>query len=310
MNNHAETPLRLRRFVEMSRFKLGFALACMTGLAACAGDAGKVFTAEQGQVAYIRFINAIPDSGAQDWRFVDQVEGSPSIAGLSFRGIFPGASYQPAAAGIRHLKVFQSSLDPTFADPTKASPAVVSTVFADSAFTLTAGTHYTIALVGSLRSKTAKFLILTDNYADPGSNVAVRVANLGAGTSLDVYGSPTGGNAALPASPLAAAVAQYTASQWVSMAPGALVLRGNAAGSKTLPAMVDVAAPAGIAANQTLNLTAVGGSTIAGSAFTAFIFPPAVTGSLAAQVIAATCPTRCTTAGIVYAVDKYPPSGF
>jgi len=295
----------------MSRFKFGFALACMAGLAACAGDASKVFTADPGQVAYVRFVNAIPDSGAQDWRFVDQVEGSPTIQGLPFRGVFPGASYQAAAAGNRHLRIFQSSLDPTFGDPTKASPSIVSTVFVDSTFTLTAGTHYTIVAVGNLRSpKTAKFVILTDNYADPGSNVAVRVVNVGAAASLDVYGSATGGTAALPATPFAAGVAQYTASQWVSMSPGALVLRGNAAGSKTLPAMVDVTAPAGVAADKTLNLTAVGGSTIAGSAFTAFIFPPAVTGSLAAQVIAGTCPTRCTTAGIVYAVDKYPPSGF
>ena len=295
----------------MSRFKFGFALACMVALGACAGDASKVFSADPGQNAYVRFVNAIPDSGAQDWRFVDQVEGSPTIQGLAFRGVFPGASYQPAAAGNRHLKIFQSSLDPKFDDPTKASPAIVSTVFVDSTFTLTAGTHYTIVAVGTLRSpKTAKFLILTDNYADPGSNVAVRVVNVGAAPSLDVYASATGGSTALPASPFAAGVAQYTASQWVTMAPGALVLRGNAAGSKTLPAMIDVAAPAGVAADKTLNLTAVGGSTIAGSAFTAFLFPPAVTGSLAAQVIAVTCPTRCTTAGIVYSVDKYPPSGF
>ena len=294
----------------MSRFKFGFGLACMVALGACAGDASKVFYADPGQNAYIRFVNAIPDSGAQDWRFVDQVEGSPSIAALSFRGIWPGASYQPAAAGNRHLKVFQSSLDPTFGDPTKASPAIVSTVFVDSTFTLTAGTHYTIMAVGSLRSKTAKFVILTDNYADPGSNVAVRVVNVGAAPSLDVYGSATGGSSTLPASPFAAGVGQYAASQWVTMPPGALVLRGNAAGSKTLPAMVDVTAPAGVAADKTLNLTAVGGSTIAGSAFTAFIFPSAVTGSLAAQVIAGTCPTRCATPGIVYAVDKYPPSGF
>jgi len=294
----------------MRRFKFGFALAFTAGLAACSGDSSKVFTAEPGQVAYVRFVNAIPDSGAQDWRFVDQVEGSPTIQALAFRGIYPGASYQPAAAGNRHLRIFQSSLDPTFQDPTKASPGVVSTVFVDSTFALTAGTHYTIVAVGSLRSKTAKFVILTDNYADPGSNIAVRVVNVGAASSLDVYGSATGGSSTLPASPLAAGVGQYTASQWVTMAPGALVLRGNAAGSKTLPAMVDVTAPAGVAANQTLNLTAIGGSTIAGSAFTAFIFPPAVTGSLAAQVIAGTCPTRCTTPGIVYAVDKYPPSGF
>jgi hypothetical protein len=294
----------------MRRFKLGFALACVAALAACSGDASKVFYADPGQVAYVRFVNAIPDSGAQDWRFVDQVEGSPTIQNLSFRGIWPGATYQPAAAGSRHLRVFQSAFDQTFADPTQASPSLVSTVFIDSTIALTAGTHYTIMAVGSLRSKTAKFVILTDNYTDPGSNVAVRVVNAGAGASLDVYASAAGGTAALPSSPLAAALAAYAASPWVSMPPGALTLRGETSGSQTLPAMVDVAAPAGIAANKDLNLTAVGGSTIAGSAFTAFIFPAAVTGSRAALVIAGTCPTRCTTPGIVYAVDKYPPSGF
>jgi len=294
----------------MRRFKFGFAFACAVGLAACSGDAGKVFYATPGQNAYIRFVNAIPDSGAQDWRFVDLVEGSPTIQGLSFRGIWPGATYQAATAGSRHLRVFQSSLDPTFADPTKSSPAIVSTVFIDSTVSLTAGTHYTIVAVGSLRSHTAKFVILTDDFTDPGSNVSVRVVNAGVGASLDVYASPSGGSAALPASPLVASLANYAASPWNSTAPGALALRANAAGSKTLPAMLDVVAPAGAAADRTLNLTAIGGSTIAGSAFTAFLFPPAVTGSLAAQVVAATCPTRCTTPGVVFAVDKYPPSGF
>lgn len=293
----------------MSRFKMGFAFACLAALGACSGDASKVFYADPGQNAYIRFVNAIPDSGGQDWRFIDQVESSPTTFNLTFRGIFPGASYQPAASGKRRLRVFQSSLDQTYADPTLASPSIVSTVFLDSTFTLATGTHYTIMAVGSLRAKTAKFVILTDNYADPGTSISVRVVNAGAGT-VDVYGSATGGAAALPTSPLVSALANYAASSWTTLATGPLVLRGEAAGTTTLPAMVDVAAPAGIAADRTLNLTAVGGSTIAGSAFTAFIFPSAVTGSLAANVIAATCPTRCTTPGIVYAVDKYPPSGF
>ncbi|HVE36259.1 MAG TPA: DUF4397 domain-containing protein [Gemmatimonadaceae bacterium] len=294
----------------MRALRIWLAFACTTALAACSGDASKVFLPDVGNPAYVRFVNAIPDSGSQDWRFVDQVDGSPTTLNLSFRGVFPGASYQPAASGTRHLKIFQSALDQTFADPTLASPAIVSTVFVDSTFTLTAGTHYTIVAVGSLRSKTAKFLILTDNYADPGSNIALRAVNLNVAPSLDVYASATGGSSALPTSPLVSGLAALTASAWNSAAPGPLALRANAAGSKTLPAMVDVTAPAGVAADRTLNLTAVGGSTIAGSAFTAFIFPAAVTGSLAANVIAATCPTRCTTAGIVFAVDKYPPSGF
>jgi hypothetical protein len=293
----------------MRGFKIFFGVASFATLAACNREADKVFFAEPGQNAYIRFINAIPDSGSQDWRFVDAVEGSPSTTGLPFRGIFPGATYQAVTAGRRHLKIFQSSLDPTFADPTKATPAIVSTVFVDSTFTLEMGKHYTIAAVGSLRAKTAKFVILTDEYTDPGTSIAVRAVNLGTPTPLDVYTSPTGGTAALPA-PFAAALAPFAATTWKTSAPGAFTLRANAAGTTTLPAMVDAAAPAGVAADKVLNLTAIGGSTIAGTAFTAFLFPPATTGSLAAQVVAGTCPTRCTTAGVVYAVDKYPPSGF
>lgn len=295
----------------MRGIRIGLALASVVTLASCSGDASKVFVADQGQVAYIRFVNAIPDSGSQDWRFVDAVEGSPNTLNLAFRGIFPGATYQSAAAGVRHLKIFQSALDQTYADPNLASPALVSTVFLDSTFTLTAGTHYTIIAVGNLRApRTAKFVILTDNFADPSVNVAVRVVNLGAAPSLDVYASPTGGSSALPASPLVPSLASYSASPWSNSPPAALALRANAAGSKTLPAMVDAVAPAGVPADKVLNLTAIGGSTIAGSVFTAFIFPAAVTGSLAANVVAGTCPTRCTTPGVVFAVDKYPPSGF
>jgi hypothetical protein len=294
----------------MRRFRIGLTLASIAALGGCSADASKVIIANPGPLAYVRFINAIPDSGSQDWRFVDAVEQSPTTMALPFRGIFPGASYQSAAPGSRHLRVFQSSLDPTFADPTKTTPGIVSTVFIDSTFTLTAGTHYTIIAIGNLRApKTAKFLILTDNYTDPAANVAVRVVNAGA-TAYDIYGSPSGGSSALPSSPMISALAAFTGSAWTSMTPGALALRANATGSKTLPALIDATAPAGVPADKVLNLTAIGGSTIAGSAFTAFVFPAAVTGSLAANVVAGTCPTRCTTPGIVYAVDRYPPSGF
>jgi len=293
----------------MSKLRIVLALAGVAAIAACRGDGGTAILADPGPVAYVRFVNAIPDSGAQDWRFVDQVEGSPNTLNLAFRGIYPGASYQAAASGSRHLRIFQSSFDQGFNDPNQASPALVSTVFLDSTFTLTAGQHYTIMAVGSLRSKSAKFVIVPDNYGDPGTSVAVRVINTGVG-GIDVYGSASGGTSALPASPFVTSLATYAASQWVPMSAGALALRANTTGSKALPAMVDVTAPAGVAANRDLNLTAIGGSTIAGSAFTAFIFPAAVAGSRAALVVAGTCPTKCATAGAVFAVDRYPPSGF
>jgi hypothetical protein len=239
------------------------------------------------------------------------IEDSPNALNMAFRGIFPGAGYQMATSGSRHLRVFQSSFDQGFNDPNQASPALVSTVFLDSTFTLAEGQHYTIIAVGNLRApRTAKFVILTDNFSDPGASVAVRTVNAGAAASVDVYGSATGGTSSLPSTPLVAGLAQYAASTWVASAPAALVVRANASGSTTLPAMIDATAPPGVAADRTLNLTAIGGSTIAGSAFTAFLFPAAVQGSRAALVVAGTCPTRCTTAGAVFAVDRYPPSGF
>jgi hypothetical protein len=293
----------------MSKLRIVLALASAAAIGACRGDGGTAILASPGSVAYVRFVNAIPDSGSQDWRFVDQVEGSPNALNLPFRGIFPGATYQPAASGNRHLRIFQSAFDQGFNDPTQASPDLVSTVFVDSTFNLAEGQHYTIMAVGSLRSKTAKFVVIPDNFADPGASVAVRVVNAGL-APIDVYGSASGGMSALPASPMVPALASYAASQWVTLSTGALALRADATGSTTLPAMVDATAPAGVAADRTLDLTAIGGSTIAGSAFTAFMFPAAVQGSRAALVVAGTCPTKCTTAGAVFAVDRYPPSGF
>jgi hypothetical protein len=293
----------------IKKLAFGLALAAGAGLAACRSDGGAAILANNGPVAFVRFVNAIPDSGAQDWRFIDQVEGSPVSFALSFRGTFPGATYQQASVGTRHLRVFQSAYDQSYNDPTQASPSLVSTVFIDTAFTLAEGHHYSLIAVGSLKAKTAKLLIVDDNFTDPGNSVAVRVVNLGVASAIDAYASATGGTATLPA-PLVSGLATYAASNWLTLATGALDIRANASGTTTLPAMVDALAPPGAAADKANNLTAVGGSTIAGSVFTAFIFPPATTGTRGAFVVAGTCPTRCTTAGVVFVVDKYPPSGF
>lgn len=283
-------------------------IASVAGLSACSNDGSTVFTANNGPVAYIRFVNAIPDSGAQDWRFVDQVEGSPNALNLPFRGVFPGATYQQVSAGNRHLRVFQAAFDQGFTDPTQDSPAIVSTVFIDSTIAFTAGQHYSIIAQGSLKAKTAKFLIIPDNFTDPGNSVSIRVVNTGAGT-IDTYASATGGSAALPTA-FATGIANGAASPWVTMATGAVAFRANASGTTTVPTMVDVTAPAGVAANKDLDQTAIGGTTIAGSVLTAFVFPAAVQGTRGALVLAGTCPTKCTTAGAVFAVDKFPPSGF
>lgn len=273
----------------MTALKAFAAAAALALFAGCSSDAGKVFTADNGPIAYVRFVNAVPDSGAGDWRFVDQIEGSPTAFGLAYRAMFPGSGYQLLAAGSRHLRVFQTSND----------IQQTQVVWFDTTFNFQAGTHYTLLAAGTLRDKTAKMYVLSDDFTDPGTQVALRVVNAGAGT-VDVYASPTGGTSTLP-TPFAASVANFAVTKWVAIATGAVSLRAFASGSTAFPAMIDVAAPAGLAADHAKNLTAVGGVAQAGSVLTAFVYPRSVAGSKAASF---------TSPGIVFVVDRNPPSGF
>ena len=62
----------------MRGYKITAALAGIVAVGACSSDASKVFTAHNPPTAFVRFVNAVSDTGGQDWRFVDQVEGSPT----------------------------------------------------------------------------------------------------------------------------------------------------------------------------------------------------------------------------------------
>jgi hypothetical protein len=280
----------------MKSFKLALLAVAAATLAACGGDAGPT-TPNKVPLGAVRFVNAVTDSGAMDWRFVDVIENSPVAFGLNFRQTYPGAGYQAAGTGSRHLRIFQTSTDIN----------VTQKVLFDETITIAEGKHYTLVTAGSIRAGTAKLYVITDDYPDPGNSVAVRALNAGVATSADVYASASGGSAALPASPTITSVAQYTASNWSTLATGPLALRLTASGSKTV--MVDANAPAGVAADKTNNLSAVGGSTIAGSAFTAIYFPAAVAGSPSSRSAGCTTALPCTAAGVVYIVDKYPPTG-
>jgi hypothetical protein len=272
----------------MRTLALAAAVAGSAALAGCGSDTGAI-AAPAVPLAYTRFIDAVADSGGMDWRFVDVLENSPTTFGLNFRGTFPGAGYQATGPGSRHLRLFQTSTDIN----------LTQKVLFDTTFNFVAGTHYSIVVAGNLRGGQAKMYILTDNFTDPGNSVAIRVFNAGAGT-VDVYASASGGTSPLPAA-FAPGLGNFAATNYTTMPVGPLSLRAFAAGSTTFPAMVDVTAPAGLPADRGNNLTAVGGTTIAGSVLTAFIMPKSVAGSAA---------TNFANPGIIYIVDKYPPSGF
>ncbi|HEX3865395.1 MAG TPA: DUF4397 domain-containing protein, partial [Gemmatimonadaceae bacterium] len=258
-----------------------------------------------GPTAGVRFINAVPDTGAaygMDFRFVDIVENSDAFR-ITFRdtptssGAVTASSsiqFKPAAAGSRHFRVF---LDDTLQN-------IASTVLVDSTVTLTASHNYTFLLWGNARSTGSdkmKLTMVDETVADPTPGIALRVINT-TGSPIDVRQYVSG--AALPASPTWASVAPYSISTYVPATPAQIKYNVQPAGGGTTM-FTDVQAIIGTpVGTQTAGCT-VGldcdvtpGSTVPGTALTMIVFPPSVTGSKAAAF---------TTPGGSFMWDRRPP---
>ncbi len=268
----------------------GFTLLLSGLLAGCGKEEGP-FLAPKQSIAYVRYVHAVPDTGATDWRPIDALDNSPPAFGLAFRGFTP---YQAMGSGARKIRVFTTSTDIN----------VTSVPIVDTTITFSENTYYTLLWTGFSRSGQApadRLVLIEDKIPDvPSGQVAVRVVNTGVDLgSVDVFASPDT-TSALPAAPLLSAVAADAVSAYQAQTPGPLWLRLTAAGTRS-PILTQVVAPPGQAGDASQNLTPVGGSTMGGSAFTAFVFRRSVPGSAAPQTGAFTRP------GIVYVIDKHPP---
>jgi hypothetical protein len=268
-----------------------FAFACVGALlvAACDDGGDDVVLAPKVPLAYTRFVHAVPDTQATDWRFIDQLENSPTAIGLAFRGTSP---YQATAPGARKLRIF----------PADTNVNVVQQMLIDTTITLTAGTYYTLVHLGNARGNADRLLVIQDDIPNvQTTNVAIRTVHLGTGlTSLDVFLSDTASALPLPSSPQFANLAYASASAYATRAPGAFRLRTTTSGQTSIVA--NAIAPPGAPAVPVDNLTAIGGSTMGGSAITAFVFPRSVAGSKAPQT-----PSAFTSPAIVYLIDRHPP---
>ena len=268
-------------------------LAC--GVSACAKDVQGV-THTPPPLAYVRYINAVPDTFNMDFRAVDQVTYSQPFLNTAFRDLGVG-NYQGYQAGSRHIRIF---LDPNPANNTvPADPAVVSTVMVDTTIAFTAGTYYTLLHVGSARAGAAvkeKLWIITDALpTQSAAAVQYRVINAApVQGAVDVYVTANGVTAG--ATPVASSLAFQSATTYKSQAPGALIINLTTPGTQVA---------VGAAAGYTLQAGTAGttaadpiyGSGQGGSILTAFIFDASVVGSKAAQF---------ATPGVVYFPDMQP----
>lgn len=260
----------------------------------------EVVLTEDIPTAGVRFVNAVPDTFGFDFKPVDIVENS-TFYGVTFRStsqIF----YKNARAGQRHFRIYLSP--PDLNAPAEEQQAIASTIVQDIPTDLVAGHRYTFILWGFSRTGSTPGMTLTildDDPADPGAQVAIRVVNAAAGLGpLDVFhyargttGTTCPGGGTVPATPTWAAVAALTVSPYVAAATGQICYRVTAAGTALFTDPVAL-----IGAAATVDLDAIPGTTVAGSAISGFVFPRSVAGSRAPNI---------TTPGSLFIWDRRPP---
>jgi hypothetical protein len=142
--------------------------------------------------------------------------------------------------------------------------------------------------------------------ADPGSKVALRVINAGAG-AIDVRMYPTGGT--VPASPTWGAVADYAASAFVTADTGSISYNVQPAGGGT-SLFADMLALQGAVATSSagsagkLDIEPLPGTRVSGSAITLVVYPRSTAGSRTPQTAAFAVPAGA------FVWDRRPPRGF
>lgn len=293
--------MNLHRFV--------FLGAALAAISACSSDNTSPNIVTPGPAGLVRFINAVPDTGALDFRFTDVVEGVPNVefVNLAFRG-GTDRGYQRVSAGSHHVRVFMSGSNLNAAGLAN-DPAIVSTVMGDTTFTFVDGVHYTFLFNGASRSKSQKFTIFTDAFTAPTTSgqFALRAMN-GTTTAADFYvASGTAAATTITGTKTFANVAPLSASGWTGFAVASssgnyTITAADAGGSTVLASTVCPAGSAAVAEVSGVSgaLQATAGCRITNSIMTAILFPASVAGSKAPSTSAFTAPA------IAVLIDKQP----
>jgi hypothetical protein len=290
----------MRRIIQLS-------VACLAaGVVSACSNPEQVQNNPDIPTGGVRFINAVPDtagSGGIDFRFVDIVENNAHYA-IGFRnnivttGGVPASTqieFKATQAGSRHFRIF---LDDTLT-------TVASTVLKDSTITVEANHRYTVLLWGNARGgATPMKLTVIDETYDPGSQVGLRVINT---TSSPIDARYYTSTSTAPTAASWASIPAMTVSNYLNVAPAQYKFNITGAGSTTA-LFADATALVGQANGTVANGCTVGvdcdaipGTTAAGSAVTAIVFPRSVAGSKAPQSSAYGVPA------ITFMWDKRPP---
>ncbi len=265
--------------MRLSRFSL-LAVAALTTIG-CQRDDGSLQPTSLPPLAYVRYINALPDTLGTTVRFIDQVEFSPQTwAGVPFRGMGLG-SYQGTQAGNRQFRVFTYYSNNDLLNIQPENIAGNTVVLGEASHNFEAGKYYTVIFTGFARaggSPAKEIRIMEDDVPTPGSSIAVRAIHAAAGVgNVDVYLTPTA-TSPISGAPAFAGLAFGTSSSYSTVTPGAFAARVAPAGSTT--PIISTAAPAGVAGTTLVD--PMPGATIPGTVLSIVVFSASVPGSPAA----------------------------
>ena len=252
-------------------------------------DLKEVYPVTAVPTAGVRFINAVPDTAGAfglDLRFVDELESNAHFR-QNFRNgpaasggvtASAGVQFKATRAGSRQFRIF---LNDTL-------QSVASVVLRDTTVVLEGGKNYTAILWGNARTgvlPAMQLRFIEETVVSPGAQVAIRVINA-TFAAIDVRTYPNGGT--LPGPATWANVPALGISTHVLTASGQIRYNVQPAGGGTA-LFADALALIGAAATSTagaagrLDIEALPGTTVAGSATTLIVFPRSTAGARTPQ---------------------------
>lgn len=246
--------------------------ALLLGAAACQTEDGGGVGSNTPPLAYVRYINAVPDTFNLTVRFVDQVDYSPmTFVNVPFRGLGQGG-FQGLEAGSRRFKVFTH--DPRL--PSNTSEAVTAEM-ADVTFNFVEGQYYTILHFGYARTgqtPAQQVYVINETVPATPATLSARIINADlSGGAVDFFSQPTAPNAPTGAAAITnvprfngtAGVSAYTTLP-VGQFSGHITATGNLTSLFGAPALSGTAG--------SLTADPIGGVTVAGSILTGIVFGP------------------------------------
>lgn len=295
-------------------------VASLALFAGCSGDSVSTLVTPDPHAA-VRWVNAVPDTIAMDYRIVDVLTNA-NEASVGYGGT--SGAYRPVPPGQHRIRVFPAGTVSAACN----GPSVVGQVLLDTTFTFAVNHYYTVLHAGYMKAGASPqhHLIITDDVFPAGGagNVSIRVANA-LPNAADVFvtgatatGGAVAGSAAFSnlAAGTVSAYSSYTAAA-TTPATSSYRVSATAAGSKT-PLLADGLLAIGTAAfpgsASVPPLDAVGGTQQAGSVITAVVIPPGVPYTLTSSGASSACPPAGTTtvvsgpksAAVVTLIDKNP----